>query len=283
MGNNKEKSDSGNFLVQGSILAAAGIIVRFIGLLYKIPMTRAIGDEGIGYYNTAYEIYNIGLILSSYSLPLAISKLIAARRVHGKIQDVQRVFRAGLLFGLVAGGLMTLFLLFGADWITVHIFNSPNSALPLKVMAPTILVFSIMGVVRGYFQGLGNMVPTSISQVIEQVVNAVISVAASFAFMHWFANRETPAAYGAAGGTLGTLSGALAAFVFLTLLMFLYRKQNAAAFRKPQTDRLESWQHVYTALFLTLTPIILSQFVYQLSGSVDNSMFGFLMSGKGLT
>ena len=144
MSNNKEKSDSGNFLVQGSILAAAGIIVRFIGLLYKIPMTRAIGDEGIGYYNTAYEIYNIGLILSSYSLPLAISKLIAARRVHGKNQDVQRVFKAGLLFGLVAGGLMTLFLLFGADWITVHIFNSPNSALPLKVMAPTILVFSIM-------------------------------------------------------------------------------------------------------------------------------------------
>ena len=104
MSNNKEKSDSGNFLVQGSILAAAGIIVRFIGLLYKIPMTRAIGDEGIGYYNTAYEIYNIGLILSSYSLPLAISKLIAARRVHGKKQDVQRVFQAGLLFGLVAGG-----------------------------------------------------------------------------------------------------------------------------------------------------------------------------------
>lgn len=280
---NKEKSDSGNFLVQGSILAAAGIIVRFIGLLYKIPMTRAIGDEGIGYYNTAYEIYNIGLILSSYSLPLAISKLIAARRVHGKIQDVQRVFRAGLLFGLTAGGLMTLFLLFGADWITVHIFNSPNSALPLKVMAPTIFVFSIMGVVRGYFQGLGNMVPTSISQVIEQIVNAVISVVASFAFMHWFADRETPAAYGAAGGTLGTLSGALAAFVFLSLLMLLYRRQHAALLHKPQESRLESWQHVYTALLLTLTPIILSQFVYQLSGSVDNSMFGFLMSGKGLT
>ena len=104
MSNNKEKSDSGNFLVQGSILAAAGIIVRFIGLLYKIPMTRAIGDEGIGYYNTAYEIYNIGLILSSYSLPLAISKLIAARRVHGKNQDVQRVFKAGLLLVLWPGG-----------------------------------------------------------------------------------------------------------------------------------------------------------------------------------
>ena len=84
-----KSSDSGNFLIQGSILAAAGIIVRLIGLLYKVPMTRILGTEGIGYYNTAYEIYNIGLILSSYSLPLAISKLIAARRIRGRYQDAR--------------------------------------------------------------------------------------------------------------------------------------------------------------------------------------------------
>lgn len=278
-----QSSGSGNFLVQGSILAAAGIIVRFIGLLYKIPMTRALGDEGIGYYNTAYEIYNIGLILSSYSLPLAISKLIAARRVKGRNQDVARVFRSGLIFGLVAGGLMTLFLLLEADWITTNIFNSPSSALPLKVMAPTIFVFSIMGVIRGYFQGHGNMIPTSISQIIEQIVNAVISIAASFTFMRWFADRENPASYGAAGGTLGTLSGALAAFLFLTFLMLCYRRHNEARLRRPQAAPAEPWKNVWLALFLTLTPIILSQFVYQLSGSVDNSMFGLLMGEKGLS
>lgn len=278
-----QPSGSGNFLVQGSILAAAGIIVRFIGLLYKIPMTRALGDEGIGYYNTAYEIYNIGLILSSYSLPLAISKLIAARRVKGRNQDVARVFRSGLIFGLIAGGLMTLFLLLEADWITANIFNSPSSALPLKVMAPTIFVFSIMGVIRGYFQGHGNMIPTSISQIIEQIVNAVVSIAASFTFMRWFADRENPASYGAAGGTLGTLSGALAAFLFLTFLMLCYRRHNEARLRRPQAAPTEPWKNVWLALFFTLTPIILSQFVYQLSGSVDNSMFGLLMGEKGLS
>ena len=80
----KKSASGGNagFLVQGSILAVAGIIVRFIGLLYRIPMTRILGGDGNGYYSTAYEIYNIGLILSSYSLPLAVSKLIAARRVR---------------------------------------------------------------------------------------------------------------------------------------------------------------------------------------------------------
>ena len=83
--------DSGNFLIQGSILAAAGIIVRLIGLLYKVPMTRILGTEGIGYYNTAYEIYNIGLILSSYSLPLAVSKLLAGYEYKGERENSRKV------------------------------------------------------------------------------------------------------------------------------------------------------------------------------------------------
>lgn len=280
--NDHKKNDTGSFLVQGSILAAAGILVRFIGLLYKIPMTRALGNEGIGYYNTAYEIYNIGLILSSYSLPLAISKLIAARRVHGQHKDMRRVFHAGLIFGAAAGGLMTLILLFGANWITSNIFQCQSSALALRVMAPTVFIFSIMGVIRGYFQGQGTMIPTSISQVIEQIINAIVSIAASISFMRIFEDRDNPAAYGAAGGTLGTLLGAFAAFLFLSILMLRDRRQNTGK-DKLQTDSAETWKTVFAALFMTLTPIILSQFVYQLSGSVDNSMFGLIMNRKGLT
>lgn len=276
-------SSAGNFLVQGSILAAAGIIVRLIGLLYKIPMIRIFGPEGNGYYNTAYEIYNIGLILSSYSLPLAMSKLITARRAKGQYQDVRRVFLSGMTLSATAGGIMTLILLFGGDWITANLYRSPNTALPLKVLAPTIFVFSIMGVIRGYFQGQGNMIPTSISQIIEQVVNAVVSIAASWYFMILFASRPNASAYGASGGTLGTLMGAVAALVFLTVIMVRFRRQNKELLTRPQSAPVESWSHVYLALLLTLTPIILSQFVYQLSGSVDSSMFGQIMDSKGLT
>ena len=119
----QKKANTGNLLVQGSILAIAGILVRFIGLLYKIPMIRILGQEGIGYYNTAYEIYNIGLILSSYSLPLAMSKLIAARRVRRQYQDVERVYISGMAFSAAAGGLMTLILLLGGDFITAAVFK----------------------------------------------------------------------------------------------------------------------------------------------------------------
>ncbi len=284
--NNKTKnsasaSGSGNFLMQGSILAVAGIIVRFIGLLYKIPITRALGDDGIGYFNTAHEIYNVGLILSSYSLPLAMSKLIAARRVKKRHRDVNHVFISGLIFGTVVGGIMTLLLLFEADWITTNIFNSPSSALPLKVMAPTIFVFSVMGVFRGYFQGRGNMIPTSVSQIIEQMVNAIVSITASYLFMSWFAEKENPASYGAAGATLGTLFGALAAFTFLAVTMVVYYKGNSSWMGKRQKAPEETWGQIYMALVLTLTPIILSQFVYQLSGTVDNSLFGLIMGEKG--
>ena len=95
----KQRHSGDNFLLQGSILAAAGILVRLIGLLYKIPMTRILGDEGIGYYNTAYEIYNIGLILSSYSLPLAVSKLIAGKEQEGRREDAKKVFHCGIFRG----------------------------------------------------------------------------------------------------------------------------------------------------------------------------------------
>ncbi len=276
-------TNAGDLLLQGSILAIAGILVRFIGLLYKVPMIRILGQEGIGYYNTAYEIYNIGLILSSYSLPLAMSKLIAARRVRRQYQDIRRVFFSGLTVSAAAGGLMTLLLLLGGDFITMVIFKSPSSALPLKVMAPTIFVFSIMGVIRGYFQGQGNMVPTSVSQIIEQVVHAAVSIAASYAFMVWFASRPNPKSYGAAGGTLGTLCGAVVALIYLAIRMLCFQRRNARTLRRPQKIPVETWGNVYSALFLTLTPIILSQFVYQLSGSVDNSMFGQIMDAKGLT
>lgn len=278
-----KSSDSGNFLIQGSILAAAGIIVRLIGLLYKVPMTRILGTEGIGYYNTAYEIYNIGLILSSYSLPLAISKLIAARRIRGRYQDARRVYLCGMAFGVAVGTAMTAILLFGSSWITETIFKSPGSALPLAIMAPTVLVFSIMGIIRGYFQGFGNMIPTSVSQIIEQVIHAAVSIVASYFFLRWFSDTASPASYGAAGGTLGTLTGALAALIFLSALMLRHRNRQAELYRQPQPVSVESWKSVFWALLITLTPIILSQFVYQLSGSVDNSMFGQIMSAKGLT
>ena len=96
---------AGSFVIQGTILAVAGIIVRLIGLLYRVPMTNIIGDEGMGYYSTAFNVYNIMLILSSYSLPLAVSKMVAARMARGQYASTVRVFHTALAYATVVGGL----------------------------------------------------------------------------------------------------------------------------------------------------------------------------------
>ena len=96
----KGKRES-NFVVQGSILAVAGIIVRLIGILYRVPMTNIIGDEGMGYYSTAFNVYNIMLILSSYSLPLAVSKMVSARMAKGQYRNAVRVLKAALVLSLI--------------------------------------------------------------------------------------------------------------------------------------------------------------------------------------
>lgn len=279
----ENRQNTGDFLMQGSILAAAGILVRLIGLLYKIPMTRVLGDEGIGYYTIAYEIYNIGLILSSYSLPLAVSKLIAMKEEQHRKSDATRVFHCGVFVGVLTGGFMTALLLFGANWIASVIFDSPGMALPLRVMTPTILVFAVMGVIRGFFQGHGSMIQTSISQIIEQIVNAIVSVWASWDFMRRFAETENPYSYGAAGGTLGTFVGSLAAFVFLIGCMLVYQKKRASQNAAAEKEPADSYRVIMKLLILTFIPIIMSQFVYQLSGTVDSSMFNILMSKRGFS
>ena len=121
------KKSSTSFLVQGSILAMASIISRIIGLVYRIPLTAIIGNKGNDYYGCAFEIYNILLIISSYSLPLAVSKLVSADMSLGRKKNVYRILKCALIFGLVSGTIAALILFFGAEFITGTIMKTPYS------------------------------------------------------------------------------------------------------------------------------------------------------------
>lgn len=279
MGTGKRSS---NFLVQGSILAAASIIVRLIGLLYRIPLTNIIGDEGIGYYSNAFQIYNIALILSSYSLPLAVSKLVAARAVKKQFRNSYRIFLCAMCFAIIVGTIASLFLFVGADFLASAIYESPRSAIPLKILAPTIFVFAVMGVLRGYYQGKNTMLPTSVSQILEQIVNAVVSIAAAYFLMKSHSASQDIAAFGAAGGTLGTFVGACTALIFLAFVFALYKPIIDRQLGKDTGNIRESYPEVFKALLITIVPVILSQTVYQISGVLDGSLFGHILAGKGL-
>lgn len=278
----KHRTDN-QFLLQGSILAAASLIVRIIGLIYRIPMTRIIGDEGMGLYTIAYELYSIALILSSYSLPLAVSKLVASKSIIKEYKNTYRIFVCGMIFAVVVGTVSFLVLFLGADFFATVLNNDPHAVLPIKVLAPTLLVFSIMGVFRGLYQGKNTMIPTAISQVIEQVVNAAVSIIASYLLVRNFSASENVAAYGAAGGTLGTLAGAAAGLLFLLLVYIAYRPVFKRQARNDRSTYVESYGDIFRMLFATIAPIILSQTVYHISGVIDNAMFGNIMATKEVT
>ncbi len=284
----RDRDAGSNFLVQGSILAIAGIIVRLIGMLYRIPLANFIGDEGNGYYGAAFNIYSTLLIMSSYSLPVAVSKMVASRLAVKQYRNVSRILRASLLYATLAGGICFCLMWFGADYFAEEVLKMPFSSYALKTLAPTIWVMAYLGVLRGYFQGHSTMVPTAVSQIIEQIVNAVISLLAASTLFGIglksnlvYGSSEYSYAFGAAGGTMGTGAGALAAFLLLLALMLKRWPASRRRIARDQTGRVESYGKISSVMAMTILPILVSSTIYNSGTVIDNIVFGQVMAGAG--
>lgn len=282
---NKNKTNS-NYIFQGAILASASIVVRMIGLLYRIPLGRIIGDVGNSYYSCAFEVYSLILLISSYSLPLAVSKIVSARIGEGRRRDIRRILKCALGFGIAVGIAGSLFAYFGADFLTGTLLKTPEGAICLRVLAPCILIVAVLGVIRGYFQGLGTMIPTAVSQIIEQVVNAVVAVASAWFLFDYGAKidavlgTDTAApAYGASGSTLGTTLGALTALIFVGFLLIVFLKSEKK--RDYQSSNKESYRSILVILTMTILPVILSTAIYNINGILDQGVFKALMQKFG--
>lgn len=272
----KQKKTS-NILKQGTILAAASIIVRMIGLLYRVPLNNLLKDDGVGIYSVAFQIYQVALIVSSYGLPLAVSKMVAAKNVKGEYRNSQKIFKNALIFAAVVGGVVGGIIYIGADFFA-NMWEMESVALPLRVLAPTIFCVAILGVFRGFFQGQNTMIPTAISQVFEQIVNAVVSYVAAYFLMKMHMESENKYAYGAAGSTTGTLSGAVIALLVMIGVYMLNRPVFRRQRRRDRNPIDSNWE-IYRMLFVTVIPVILSQTVYQISSVIDSLMFGKIMAG----
>ncbi|MDD6715482.1 MAG: polysaccharide biosynthesis protein [Firmicutes bacterium] len=275
MTDNSRRTSDG-VLVQAGILAAASMIVRIVGLLYRAPLTAIIGDEGNGYYGTAYNIYTIILMVSSYSIPSAISKLIAQKRAVGEYKNAHRVFLCAVLYGLGVGILGSALLYFGAGALV------PAVAVPvLRVFAPTIIFFGILAALRGYFQGHGSMVQTSVSQILEQLANAVVSIGAAAVLIRIAAangaDTTKKAQMGASGSALGTGAGVLAALVFMAVCYLKGRGKIRRSLQEDQTGRLDTYGHILKETVLVITPFMLSGFILNLTTSLNQTIYYKIM------
>ena len=170
---NPEKKNT--FFGGAAILTVGVIIVKLIGALYKIPLANILGEEGNGYFMTAYNIYSVLLTISTGGLPVALSKSVSEARALGKVNQERRIFWVGLSAFFTLGILSFLVMSFGAGPITV-LMNNPGAYYAALALAPSVLFVCCISAIRGYAQGQGNMVPTAISQIIEALSLSLIHI-----------------------------------------------------------------------------------------------------------
>ncbi len=278
-----------NFIVQGSILALAGILSRVIGIARRFPMEHIIGDKGNGYYSAAYELYSMMLIISCYSLPLAVSKVVSAKLSKRQYKSAERAFQCAMIFAIGAGGLTFLLCELFSDFLAADFMLEPMSAPAIKILGPALLIVAVMGVFRGYFQGLGNMMPTAVSQILEQIFVLIGSIAGAYflfeygekvgALLH---NEDYAPAYGAAGASLGPVIGAAVGLVFLIFMFYLYKVKIKPAKKRDTVEKVDSYKQIFRLILITIFPVLLSTTVYNISNIIDIRIYNDVMIQKGL-
>ena len=286
----KKSSSKTNFLAQGTILVIASFVAKAIGMIYRIPLTHILGDDGNGYYSTANEIYTIILMISSFSLPLAVSRLVAEREYAGEVKNSYKVLICSLRFAAVTGGILSILTFLLGGQITKYVMGVELASYALRVLAPAIFLFALTGVLRGFFQGHGTMVPTAVSQIIEQIINAIVSVAGAYVMLQYGlklgekkGDAELGTALAAAGGTFGTVASVGVALLFMIVIYLGYRNGFKRRMKKDKTRRRESDRAIYRAITYTILPIVLSTLVYNISTIIDQGVFNHILAGMGFT
>ena len=199
-----------NFLQGAALLALATAIVKVIGAFYKLPLNMAIGAEGYSYFTTAYDIYAVMLLVSTAGLPVAVSRMVSQATTLGHTNRLKKVFRTSLTIFAILGAVSSVVMVFGAKWLA-NLMSQPDAWISIACLGPCGLLICLMSAYRGYFNGQGNMTPTSVTQVIEAFIKLVVGLALAFLLM-----RITGSVAWAAGGAIiGVTLGSAIALIYM--------------------------------------------------------------------
>ncbi len=255
MSDNKKQS-----FVQGAfILVIAALFVKFIGAFFKIPLANLIENDGMGLFNSAYQIYTIMFIVATAGFPTAISKMVAESLALNRKQEADRVFKVAICILAVIGVVGSLFLFFGADVISGWIKNT-RSFDAIRAIAPAVLCVSFMAVFRGYFQGRQNMYPTAISEVTEALGKLIFGYLFAWMFMSHSVEKAS------AGAVFGVTMGTVLGFFSLLVMYIMYKKKKESYMPGEVTD---SYRNITKKLIRIAVPITIGASVSSLTNLAD--------------
>ena len=262
----KKRRVGQNFLYGAVILIIANMLGKIFGVIFKIPISGIIYDEGMGYFNSAYNIYVFFYMVSTTGFPVAVSRMVAVSNSNGNRAETKRIFKVSMSVFVVLGIAGTAIMFFGAGIIT-KIINNPNAFYCIATIAPTLFFVCISSAYRGYFQGHQNMVPTAVSQVIESFGKLAIGIAAGMYARNMGYSLPIIAAYAICGITVGVAVG----MIYLHFTKSVFNKKNIAdeAMQVQPDMPVRSSKSILKELLITSVPMIISSSLLSLTNFID--------------
>ncbi|WP_044481910.1 putative polysaccharide biosynthesis protein [Paenibacillus antibioticophila] len=274
---NQEKKES---FIQGTlILAGAALIARVLGLFQRVPLEHILGVTGNAAYGQANAAYFMLLTLATAGIPSTLSKMVSERHALNRPEEARRVYQAALIFAVVAGVIMFALLYVLAPYYAARA-QVPESAIAIRALAPALLLFPLIAMIRGYLQGRNIMIAGGVSQVIEQIVRVATGIGLAFLFYYWGYSEEKVAA----GATFGAVLGGVAALIVMITYSTRVRRKDRITARKPGSTPTEksriSYGKIYADIFKLSIPIVLTALAVPAVNFIDGSLVKPLLSGQ---
>jgi len=254
------------FVKGAVVMAMAGMASRILGAFYRIPLANVIGDEGMGLLELAQPVYNFFLVASVAGLPLAISKLVAEKTAVGDQKGAGVVLRVSLSIMVLTGLIFTFVMYLGADWLSNRIYNDPRVALAIRAIAPALFFVTVASAFRGYFQGLQNMGPSAMSQVLEQFVRVLTMLVLAFTLL------PKGLEFAAAGAAFGAVAGGVSSFIFLIAAFIAYRRRHVLNRTIASKRSDERFLTIAGRIFTISIPVALGASVLPIIRAIDSAI-----------
>lgn len=270
------KTKGQNYMHGAAILTVGVVIMKILGFIYKIPLGNILGDEGFSMFTSAYNIYYVFFTLATAGLPVALSRLVAEADANGRVRQEEKTFRVALATFFVIGVVFALILWCFPNWLADNYLENPDAAPSIRAMAPSILLVCLVSAYRGYCQGNGNMLPTTVDEVLEVLFKVISGLILASVIINMGLGK--PAA--SAGAIFGVSIGSVVSLLY----MVVYKRKNYNILAAPYTggrayndipdddDDVDSALTIVRRILTIGIPIAFGACIMALLNSVDSKL-----------
>jgi stage V sporulation protein B len=263
----------GTLIKGAATLGAAGLVVKVLGAVFRIPLVNWIGDIGMANYNPAYYIYNFFLVLATAGIPIAISKMVSERIAVGHYGEAHKVYK--ISFGLMGAiGILSFVVLFIFAPQISNLVNNPQAELAMRAIAPCLIFVPTMAALRGYFQGMQNMKPTAVSQIVEQFFRVAVGLSLAYVLFNLSGGTNFEATYdaferGAAGAAFGATAGSIGGLAIILIVYALSKKTIHFKINHSHNETYEPTGLILKRIMIIAVPITIGAAIMPITNLVD--------------